>query len=279
MNKQRIIVLDMDGSLLDDNKKISQKSVNFLKKVQAYSYKIVLASGRPFRAVKPYYEQLGLDTLVICYNGAVIYNPQTSKFLYKKTYPREYILNIVETIGESNFENIVVEDFNHLEYLEKNDVLNVFAHAYDMKITYGDFKTNLPKEPLSCVFALKDKKDVPLFIKLGANKKHRNINVRFWNGTLLAETYFSDINKYTSLLKVLEYYNIPIENSICFGDGDNDLEMVSQAGIGVAMKNSTSKFLKQSADMLTLEDNNHDGITETLKVLIPEVNDEVYFYN
>ena len=103
--------------------------------------------------------------------------------------------------------------------------------------------------------------------------------MRFWDGTLLAETYFSDINKYTSLLKVLEYYNIPIENSICFGDGDNDLEMVSQAGIGVAMKNSTSKFLKQSADMLTLEDNNHDGIAETLKVLIPEVNDEVYFYN
>ena len=87
----------------------------------------------------------------------------------------------------------------------------------------------------------------------------------------------SQINKLYDLLGVHIYtFNdnqeilptIKNENIICIGDAQNDMEMISKAGIGVAMKNSDSPIVKHTADMVSLDTNNNDGVRKTLQLLL-----------
>ena len=75
-----LIAFDMDGTLLNDKKNISFLTRHYLKKLSRQGHKIVLASGRPSRAMNRYYDELGLSTPMICYNGAYLFSPKDKNF-------------------------------------------------------------------------------------------------------------------------------------------------------------------------------------------------------
>lgn len=270
MRKQNtLIVCDLDGTLLTSQKTISEETVNYFRRLEANGIKICLASGRPYRAVKPYYDQIGLHGYVICYNGSIIINPKNNdEILFKKAYPPELIKTIIKEIGEENFENIMVEDMHNIVFLKDNDALDMASYRNGMNIVYSDIEKNMIEEPLGALFALKNKDDVNKILTLGSTSKYTDVNIRFWHDTLIAELFFNDVNKYTSLSIVAKYYKYRNEDIICLGDADNDIEMIHRCGIGVGMKNSMSKFVKQTADLISLDDNDHDGVRKTLELLI-----------
>ena len=97
-----LIAVDMDGTLLNSKKKISLKTYFYLRKLSKQGHKIILASGRPIRALKFYYDKLKLDTPMVCYNGSFIYSPTDKNF---KTIDNRFTIPMVLDIYKTFYSN------------------------------------------------------------------------------------------------------------------------------------------------------------------------------
>ena len=136
-----------------------------------------------------------------------------------------------------------------------------------MNVHIGLIENNLFQDTMTMLIKVKDPKYNPIIEQ--AINKYDNIKLRFWSGEWLkiSEIYHINTNKGKALEKIAEYYNINKEHIIAFGDADNDIELLKYAGISVAMKNGEEK-IKEIAKLISLEDNNNDGIKLTLEKII-----------
>ena len=75
MNNRYLIALDLDGTLLKDDKTISEKTKKVLQQVKAEGHIIMIATGRPYRSSEQYYKELGLTSPIVNFNGAFVHHP------------------------------------------------------------------------------------------------------------------------------------------------------------------------------------------------------------
>jgi Cof subfamily protein (haloacid dehalogenase superfamily) len=268
MNNPRLVVLDLDGTTLDSQKNISPESQAFFRMIQTKGIRLMFATGRPLRAAIRYYNELGMHGRIVCANGGLIIDPSdNNKVYFREEYPKSLIEGIVEGIGFENFANLMVEDGNKLFVGYQNDVMKGYCYTSGMEVIYGN-RFSECQHPTNGTFVLKDDSFAKRLTDLGGNT-HKDVGIRFWTGTLVGELYFNNVNKYTGMMAVADYYGIRQDDIIAFGDADNDIEMLSKAGIGVAMKNG-SPTAARYASMVSLDDDNHDGVMKTLKFLLAD---------
>ena len=269
MNKKKplLIAFDMDGTLLNNKKKISLKTLFLLRKLTRQGHKIVLASGRPSRALRTYYKQLHLNTPMICYNGTYTFSPSDKSFKEKAlVFPKETILEITNKIGKYIL-NLMCEDDTNIWCDKKDDYLNRFFWFNNMNVQYGDLNKILDRGVMTCIMHLpndlteKQKDEIKKVVS-----KYKGLCCRFWIGSPYFELGFEEASKGSALCYIADYYKIPRERVIAFGDAPNDLEMFDFAGTSVAMKNAKCEM--KNATMVSVKDNNHDGIYYTLKKIL-----------
>ncbi|MFA6795984.1 MAG: HAD family hydrolase [Bacilli bacterium] len=273
MKKKVMVISDMDGTLLRSDNTISKETEVYLRNLQDRGVEITLASGRPYRALIDYYNQIGLKGKLVCYNGGLIVDPQrNNKVIDANSYPLKLIQKIVNVVGADNFVNFIIENNDDIFIANKEDhSVDSFTHLDSKKIKahYEKDVSKFKGDVYGGIFVLKRERDIQKFMEAGFSIP--GIGVRFWDNCLIAELYFTKINKYTAIEKVGKLVGISPENFICFGDAANDMEMLYRSGIGVAMKNG-NKVAKKYADVISFTDNNHDGVINTLKLLINAYN-------
>ena len=101
-------------------------------------------------------------------------------------------------------------------------------------------------------------------------KPYPGLSVRFWTGSPYFELYYEETSKGSSIKTIAEYYGIPKERIIAFGDAENDKEMFENAHYSVAMVNG-KESLKSKAKIVSFKDNDHNGIYHTLKHILKEI--------
>lgn len=266
MKKKYFIALDMDGTLLTSDRKISPETASYLKKLQDEGHAIVITSGRPLRAILPYYNQIGLEGPIICYNGTYIYDSTDPKIAERHTLPSTVIKDFINQIGEKNFSNILCEGDKDIYMLREDKSLFDFFWKKGMEVHFGSIQENIDINPYIFIIDMKNHDFDDELVRIGFS--YPGLGVRFWSGdSTTAELYFLDINKAEAIRKVATKLSIPMENVIAFGDAENDFEMIEQVGIGVAMLNGQDS-VKEKAKMISLADNDHDGIKKTLEYLL-----------
>lgn len=271
MSKKRyLIAFDMDGTLLrDGDKTILEETKQYLLQLVKEGHLIILASGRPKSELMPYYNELGLSTPLVCFNGIHCFNPSDEKFpQIRKTYPKERLFEIVDQLIGKSITNAFVEDDENVWMLEKDEELykSMWPHGSYKEIIYGDFKKTVNIDPMTLITICKGKEsDIEHYKNVVS--KYKKGNVRFWWNNVCGEIYFGKISKAKCLEHIRKYYKIKRKNTIAFGDYLNDSEMIRWAKIGVAMKNACDE-LKNIADIVTQYDNNNNGILYTLKDII-----------
>ncbi|MBC1446439.1 HAD family phosphatase [Listeria welshimeri] len=272
------IILDIDGTLLNDDKKISPETKKALITAQQNGVKLILASGRPTTGMHLYAEQLEMETyhgLLVSYNGAKVVDCQTKEELFNQT------LTIAE--GKAVLEHM--KQFEVKVMIDKDDYMYV-NNVYDCYITYKDEEINIIQyESRGGNFKLCEKEDLAAFLDYRINKiltagdpdymqKNYQAMMAPFKNTLncvfTADFYFEftakNIDKAKALDTVLTPMGIHAENIIAFGDGHNDITMVKYAGTGIAMDNAVPE-LKAVANSITLS-NNKDGIAHVLNNFI-----------
>lgn len=263
MVQPHLIVLDLDGTLLTDQKTISPKTKETIVLARQQGHQVMIATGRPYRASKHIYNELELTTPIVNFNGAYVHNPSNKLFLPQHNpIELDTVKDIVESLQPYKLENIIAEVMDDM-YLEKHDhnLLSVLGMG-NPKITTGKIHEHLKDHPTSMLLHTSED-EVAIIRSYLEESKAEVIDHRRWGDPYhVIELVRTGIHKAIGLDVVAKSMQIPRERIIAFGDEDNDLEMIEFAGTGVAMKNSIPE-LKNIANAVTLS-NNEDGIAEFL---------------
>lgn len=261
---KHLIALDLDGTLLCDKKRISERNKEAIAKAKAEGHIVVISTGRPHRASINYYHELELDTPMVNFNGALIHHPKNASWdsVHSPMSIRD-ARQIIHTCYEFGVKNILAEIRDDV-YLDKHDdeILDIFV-TDETPIKIGSLKNHLNEDPTSIL--IHPHVEHVQELRAHLDKHHAEvIDHRKWGAPWhVIEIVRAGLNKAVGLQKIAHYYHIPKDNIIAFGDEDNDLEMIEYAGVGVAMDNAISEL--KDVSNYTTGSNEKDGIATFLE--------------
>lgn len=266
MSKNILISLDLDGTLLNDKKNISFITKNYLKKLQKQGYIITFSTGRSFRNVKRYVEELNIENLLVLNNGCTIYNPQTNEKIIHGI-KLESLKESVKLIT-SFFDGFIVETFDSIYYDDTRYFDFAFENIENIKLIQGDYSivNDINDEPLTFLGRLKKDANKEELINI-LQPFLKDFDIRFWWGAPYFEIVAKNVSKARGIQILATKYNITEENIIVFGDAENDLEMLETFKNSFLMKNGNKELVKY-ATYVTKKDNNHNGIYHSLRQIL-----------
>jgi Cof subfamily protein (haloacid dehalogenase superfamily) len=276
----KAIVLDIDGTLLNNEKQISKRTKDALIHAQKEGIKVVLASGRPTPGMMHFAAELKMhdyNGLLVSYNGAHVLEVATQKELFSQPLTVETSRAILEHLKQFDVKPMIANE----GYMYVNDVFDGILNLGEM----GEQFNIIEYESRGGHFQLCEKADLaafvdfplhkilvaadPAYLKANAPKILAPFEGQV-SGVFSAPMYFEftdlGIDKANALEQTLKPLGIQQEHIVSFGDGHNDLSIINYAGIGVAMGNAVPE-LKAAANKITVS-NNEDGIAEALAELL-----------
>ena len=263
---RKLLFLDLDGTLLNDQKQVTAGNRRALEAALARGHGVVITTGRPLKSALDLARELELDKpgcYTIAFNGALIYDWRTGKQVFRQTVALDALGRMFAAARELG---VHIQTYDSREVLVEPwcDMAIVEKYCNTLRMTYRvveDVCHALEEEPFK-MLAIRDR-DSENMRKLVAFLQGEMADAL--DGTFSSATYLdivkAGMNKGEAVKKLCAMTNIPIANAIAAGDAANDLSMIVAAGIGVAMANGTEE-VKAYADYVTKNDNNHDGIAE-----------------
>lgn len=266
--KYKLLVLDLDGTLTNTRKEVTEHTRTTLIKAQEQGLKIVLASGRPTYGIAPLANLLQLDKYegyVLSYNGGEIIDWKTGELLYKNLLDPEVLPYLYQCANDNHFAIVtydgeyVLTEYPDDEYVLKEALLNV------MKIKKVDNFLKAVQHPIAKCLIVGEPTQLAVLEKEMYNHLHDRM------GVFRSEPYFLElvpkgIDKAQSLAVLLKEIGMTKDEMIAVGDGFNDLSMIKYAGLGVAMSNA-QEVVKENADFITLS-NEEDGVAHVVEKFI-----------
>lgn len=264
---RKIFFIDLDGTLMRDDKTISEKNREALRKVVNSGNYIALATGRAISSGRNIAKELGLilpGCYLVAYNGATIYDCSADCVLSSKKLPiecAEYLYNEAVEAGL---------------YIQTYSETQILAHERTKELSYYVSKTKMPYRIEKDMWSMLNE-EPPKMLLIDLEDKNRLVEFR--NAHMEWEqgkcTSFFSCPEYLEYCPLgatkgfgvhflRKFLNIPRENTIAIGDQENDISMIQNAYIGAAMKNADEK-VKEFADYVSENDNNHDGVAEIIE--------------
>ena len=248
-----IISLDLDGTLLDANRKLPQSTMEYLNELKQKGEIIVINSGRALKDALPVTENAYFANYVISDTGAVIYEVETNKVIMEVGISKEDGYHLFKAVSSSDMMFYVhMEDYR-------------YAYPYNFK-TYETIM-NDHRNILHISIDFKNQEDVEKFINENKNN-FPHLKIFAMVDSFGTDKWIEIINKkagkYKTLLELIKILNMKKEDIISFGDAINDLELIRNSRIGVAMKNAIPE-LKQNAKVVTEFSNDEYGVEKWLK--------------
>lgn len=266
MNKKRhLIALDLDGTLLRDDKTISKTTKSYLRELESEGHLIVLCSGRALRSVMSYYNDVGLKTSpIICYNGHYALDPYKNIFKIEHKINKNTAKSIYFDVIHKYCDSAMSENLHKIYVDKDDDLLFAFYNIDDLKVIYGPLSETIDEDVFTFLMKIDEDKEKHNQIKKIIEDKYKDVQVRFWHGGEYCELYLNGVSKSKMIKEVADIYEIDLKNIITFGDADNDREMLGDYENTFVMKNG-APHLREIAKYITEYTNEEDGIVQALK--------------
>lgn len=258
-----LICLDLDGTLLNDDKVITPLTKKVLKKLKAQGHQLIISTGRPYRASEAYYRELGMNTPIVNFNGAFVHHPRDMNFrTVHETLDLDVVHKISKRVPDLKIQNILAEIKDTVFVHYHDEVIFDMFNSGRPEIHVGELTKTLNEGPTSILIQAKDE-DIPSIREDLDDLFADLIEHRRWGAPYpVIEIVKKGINKAVGVDYVRGFLGIKHEHTIAFGDEDNDNEMIEYVKHGVAMDNAIDD-LKSIADYTT-KSNNKDGIAHFL---------------
>lgn len=265
--KKYLIACDIDGTLLNEQGKLDPITIETLRKVSDLGHKVVIATGRPLGGCLHIYNEIGIDNPIITDNGASIDHPGHIEFAKQRTY---IPIKVMKTLFEYSKDHIESAFFSIEKtvyaYKYNKELETYFVGLSSGKLIECEF-TDLDVEPNGMIFLI-NHDFVDKFESWITFQYPETLSFRRWgtdkNGNVMYEVYLKHTSKASALNYLINYFNIDPKNTIAFGDGINDLEMIKEMSFGVAMKNGVPQ-LKEVAYQITDVTNDEAGLAKYLQ--------------
>jgi len=253
--KIKVVAVDLDGTLLTDDKRISEATESSLRNLSKRGISVIIATGRSYEALKPFKEQLELDTPVICYNGAQVVDGRTEEILLDIRLPDSSSRFIIDYARKNDIHVHAYKE-GGLYYERRRKESDYYESHVGVKGRVVNFDTMKPFGFTKMMY-VGDHAHLERAAGVAVPAIGMNTSVIFSNTEFL-EFIHKDVSKGNGLLYALDLMGYSPEEAVAFGDGDNDISLLEAAGIGVAMGNA-SPSVKAAADIIA-PSNSEDGI-------------------
>ena len=259
--KYKLLVLDVDGTLLNNQKEISPRTLAALLKVQQMGVHIVLASGRPTNGVMPIAEKLELNHYggyILSYNGGQIINVQTGELLFEKRIDPEWIPYFEKKAKKNDFAIFTYHKDFILTDKPDNKYVIQEANLNKMQIVGVDnFAEAVDFPPCKCMLA-SDDEEALIGLENHWKKRLDGVLDAFRSEPYFLEVVPQFIDKGNTLGVLMTKLSVSPEEVIAIGDGVCDVTMLQLAGVGIAMGNAEDS-VKACVDKTTLT-NEEEGV-------------------
>ncbi len=262
----RLIAIDLDGTLLNDSKQVTDHTVASLALAAEKGVKVVIASARPPRSVRRIYQQLKLDTLQINYNGAMIWDEPNASVFYHLPMPGDVVLRLIRRARGMHGDLVV-----HCEILDRwyTDRVNSLYQTETGRLFKPDVVAPLEdicQQPITKLNLMGDADVIaemePLLI---AEFGEQIAMVRASERELLLGMN-RQAGKSHALIRVADHYGVPMSEAMAIGDAPNDVGMLQVAGLSIAMDNADLR-VKAVADWIAPSNNDH-GVHAALRQFV-----------
>lgn len=261
------VCIDLDGTLLDDNKKISDKNIEILNKVNEKGVEIIIATGRALPRAIDFTKALGFEHTLVANNGAIISDNKESQIFDYKPIPQDVfkdVYSIGESLGVYPVIHVYEQNVKNSLIIPDTDKIEWHSHSVpdlDYISKYKDFDIMHLNNIMTMVY-IENIKLVDKFRQIVVDEKilcqNHVLNI-FKKDKIMFECLNNDANKIIGIEKFLKIKNIDLNKTIALGDENNDLNMLRKVGLGIAMKNG-AKHIKNSSNLVSEFDNNHSGV-------------------
>lgn len=262
---KKLFVTDLDGTLIDENKIVSQENIDSIIKLQEAGYTVAVATGRDPNSISPIYNQIPITTPFIGCNGSCIV--ENNKVIFQDALKQASQERIFQYIFDNKLPFLACTIDN--TYYHFTTPMIEVKNDYMKQIKYVDFKQAIALENVLKIIII-----VENFIDKKPQitndlREDDTINV-LQSDRILIAIMNKGVDKFHAIEKLMQLHNF--NYLVTIGDNENDKLMIEKANIGIAMGNA-EPCVKESADFITTHANNHGFSKAVEKILKGEKNE------
>ena len=264
----KLIAIDMDGTLLREDKSVSERTKNAIKLAKEKGVYVVIATGRPIDGVSRYLEELdmlGENDYVLSYNGGLVLKTKSREVVSKTVLTGSdlhYLHNLSKELG------VNIHAFSEVHGLitpKNSKYTEVEANINGIRIAINDYSDIEDDHSIIKVMMI----DEPEVLQKAIDNLPKEVYEKYTvvrSAPFFLEFLNKKVNKGTGVELLAKHLNIKQEEIMTFGDAGNDLDMIVYAGMGVAMANAFDE-VKEAANYIT-DSNENDGVAKAIEKFV-----------
>jgi Cof subfamily protein (haloacid dehalogenase superfamily) len=266
MSFPRLVASDLDGTLLNRDGRVTERTVDALDRLDAAGIPFVMVTGRPIRWLASVIADTGPRGPVVCSNGAIVYDPVGDRVLRRQPITIELLAEVADRLRA---------EFPAVLFAAESERGMRHEHRYPARFTAGDHDLHAAdlaevlSEPAVKLLARVDGPTLDDLTGAMGRSLGGLVEVTRSSGDGLVEISASGVTKATGLAWVAETHGVPPEDILAFGDMPNDLPMFALAGRSVAMANAEPAVRAAANDVTT--GNDEDGVAAYLDRVLADV--------
>ncbi len=265
----KIIFCDLDGTLLNDNRKISDINMEYVNKAINNGCKFVICSGRSNMSIDNFNKIFGfnkIENYAVAFNGAYIYRTDTKEKLVEHLVPSECAVKAIKLCRKFDVDIMVYRD-ELLWFDTPTERINTYANRNMVNTKVVNNIEEIAEKPVSKVIIIGEKEELKRVENEVYSTNINKIMTTFFSADILYEFNPLGIDKGTGIKELSEILKINIEETIAIGDNYNDLSMIKVAGLGVCCVNGEEE-VKKYADYITVKNNNKGAVAEVINKFV-----------
>lgn len=267
---KKVLVLDIDGTLTNSKKEITEATRQAIWDIMDRGHQVILASGRPTPGMRRYEEELELRRrggYLLSFNGARVVNCVSGEVVHQKILPLNIIPGLYRFAKERGAGLITYLGDTVISAFEPDEYVELEARINHLPIrVVPDFVAFVDYDINKCLLTAPAEQAAVFEKEL--QEKYGDMLSVYRSEPFFIEVMPKNVDKAASLDRILPAIGMGQENTVCCGDGFNDISMIKYAKVGVAMGNA-QPVVKEAADYITAT-NDEDGLVEVIEKFFSE---------
>lgn len=270
----KLIAMDLDGTLLDDDKKVPKENLEVLEQLISKGYEVVIATGRRYWSAKQLLKDVRKPLVILANNGNIVRSTADDGIIIKKYLDIKDFKTLIKEGKKRGLQPVV-----HVDGFEEGiDLIIELDKGNNNYISKGEKRyrevesyLEMDEDRILAVVYAGNREELVNF-HLDISKRYPNrYSSHVMENIVIAEALLEVMNplgnKWLSLSEYAKEKGVAEEEIIAIGDDNNDIQMIKNAGCGIAMKNAI-KEAKKVADIITEKDNNQAGVAFELRKIL-----------
>lgn len=266
MKDTKIFFTDLDDTLLNSDKQVSDEDRAAMDAALQSGHKIVINTGRPLPAVMPLIRRISLNRpgcFASTYNGGLIYDCGKQEIIYKKALSPAYARHIFEEACRAGL-YAQTYDSRRLLCLKYTKETQLYCAASEIDWQADPhFLENLQEDPVKVLVINYDQPERLHAFRASLASWAAGKVSSYFSSDFLLEFVAEGISKGAAIRLLCDRLGISLSQTVAAGDAENDIPMLKTAAVGAAVSNASSE-VKAAADYVTERDCNHSAVSEIL---------------